>query len=625
MLNDRRRVTSLWFLVILGLYWVSWLYGGRWYLRVASSPRPITVVLHARRYSYSPSVIKVRRGQRVTLRLISDDVHHGLYLDGYELQISARPGQEAEMTFLATKGGRFPFRCSVTCGPLHPYMIGYLEVVPNEPFYVFGLGLTPLVGLAVIWLLMNGLMEDRILGLFPLDWRFELTRNRWILRLLKSRWVPFSFILFNLAVFTLIMLAGWLGDGGPGNYNFAIMVVWILWWVLLMLLLVPFFGRIWCAVCPLPFLGDWLQRRYLLRVREGRLAGLNRRWPRALRNMWLVNLIFLLTTFFTAFFTTRPLYTFILLAIIIVSNVIVSYVFERRSFCRYVCPVAGFQGLYANIAPLEIRPRDPDLCRRHRYKECYLGNEKGYGCPWLEPPYLLKKNTYCGLCLECFKTCSYDNMALNLRSPGLDLLVIDKRGMDEAWKAFIMIGCALVFYTIMQGPWGWWRDWANLKSLYGYLGYLTLHSFNSLVLIPILFGLSVWLSRMVAQEVFLPFSLVFVNYSYSLVPMGLAVWAAFSVGIFFPNFTYLFRVFSDPYNAGWDLFSTRGIPWTPFLTSMIPYCQAIILLLGLAFSLDMAYRLSHQTYSPRNASSGFIPLALFLISLTLFFQWLFIG
>jgi len=46
-------------------------------------------------------------------------------------------------------------------------------------------------------------------------------------------------------------------------------------------------------------------------------------------------------------------------------------------------------------------------------------------------------------------------MAMKLRPPGTDILVPRKRGLDEAWKSFIMLGIALMFYVAMMGPWGW--------------------------------------------------------------------------------------------------------------------------------------------------------------------------
>lgn len=93
--------------------------------------------IKAKNFDYTPNVIQVNKGDLVRIRLISEDVHHGLYLDGYEIQTSALPGQEGNLTFVANKTGRFTFRCSVTCGEFHPYMVGYLVVEPNSPFFIY--------------------------------------------------------------------------------------------------------------------------------------------------------------------------------------------------------------------------------------------------------------------------------------------------------------------------------------------------------------------------------------------------------------------------------------------------------------------------------------------------------
>ncbi|MHC4788406.1 MAG: ethylbenzene dehydrogenase-related protein [Planctomycetota bacterium] len=113
-------------------------------------PRLINVL--ARRFEYEPAEITLRKGELVTLRLESADVTHGLYLDGYGIDIKARPGKVGKATFRADKGGRFSFRCSETCGEFHPYMIGFLTVEPNTPFGVFvvaTLGACALIVLAV--------------------------------------------------------------------------------------------------------------------------------------------------------------------------------------------------------------------------------------------------------------------------------------------------------------------------------------------------------------------------------------------------------------------------------------------------------------------------------------------
>ena len=95
--------------------------------------------IKAKKFSYNPNIIHVRKGDHVKIRLISEDVTHGLYLDGYELNTRAHPGQDGAISFVADKRGRYVFRCSVTCGEFHPYMVGYMVVGPNLPFFGFAL------------------------------------------------------------------------------------------------------------------------------------------------------------------------------------------------------------------------------------------------------------------------------------------------------------------------------------------------------------------------------------------------------------------------------------------------------------------------------------------------------
>lgn len=477
---------------------------------------------------------------------------------------------------------------------------------------------------------MNQMFEtDKLFGLIDLNMRFELTRYKPVRALLKSRWIPLLPILINLFIFVIILLAAFTGGFSAGNYNFGIMIVWILWWVLLMLALVPGFSRAWCMVCPFPLFSDWAQRTRLFEVKPGKLGGLGLKWPKKLSNMWVMNIAFLVTTFFSGFITVIPIATFILLGIIILAAFIVGLIFEKRTFCLYLCPVSGFQGLYAQFATIEVRRKDWEICKNHNPKTCYVGNEKGYGCPWLRTPFDFQKNTYCGMCFECLKTCPYDNMAVNLRPPGVDLLVNTRReprGLDEAWKAFIMLGVAIVFYLAFQGPWGWFKDMVRGATLPHYLSYITFHTVFSLFILPAVFGVFAYLSKVASGNQQVPLRTVFVNFAYTLIPMGLSVWMGFSVGILLPNGSYILHVLSDPFAWGWNLLGTAHIPWTPILTGWMGYIQGAILVVFFVFALGYGMLIARQTYPDvQQAKRGFLPILVFLTLITLVFLWLFIG
>ena len=113
---------------------------------VSSTLAPVsrTFTIEASQYAYSPSELQVNPGDRVTIELVSTDVVHGLYVDGYGASVEADPGQTATLTFVANRPGSFRFRCSATCGPLHPFMIGKL-MVGTDAALVRGIGLA-LVG-----------------------------------------------------------------------------------------------------------------------------------------------------------------------------------------------------------------------------------------------------------------------------------------------------------------------------------------------------------------------------------------------------------------------------------------------------------------------------------------------
>lgn len=116
---------------------VSWVLIALAALAVALAPfpspepaRPTTrlVRIEASQFSYSPATVTVNRGDTVTIQLVSTDVVHGLYVDGYGVSVEADPGQTKTLTFVADRPGSFRFRCNVTCGAMHPFMIGKLNV-----------------------------------------------------------------------------------------------------------------------------------------------------------------------------------------------------------------------------------------------------------------------------------------------------------------------------------------------------------------------------------------------------------------------------------------------------------------------------------------------------------------
>jgi heme/copper-type cytochrome/quinol oxidase subunit 2 len=124
---------------------------------LSTGEREIRVL--AREYTYTPGVLRVSQGQRVTLVLEAEDVTHGLYLDGYGVDLVAAPGRASRETFVADRPGKFRLRCSKVCGTLHPFMLGEFIVTPNSPFWR-AIGLTVLAAAGTVAFLRAGRRES---------------------------------------------------------------------------------------------------------------------------------------------------------------------------------------------------------------------------------------------------------------------------------------------------------------------------------------------------------------------------------------------------------------------------------------------------------------------------------
>lgn len=117
------------------------------------------ISIDAANFAYVPGRIEVNQGDRVKLTLTASDVAHGFALDGYDIKTRMMPGVSERIMFVADQAGKFRFRCSVSCGPLHPFMLGEFVIQPNNPF-----------GKAVALVLIV------VVGMLVYLWKFSIER-----------------------------------------------------------------------------------------------------------------------------------------------------------------------------------------------------------------------------------------------------------------------------------------------------------------------------------------------------------------------------------------------------------------------------------------------------------------
>ena len=82
----------------------------------------------AKKWVFDPSVITVKQGDKVRLKITSTDVTHGFALTEFNVKVDLVPGKEETVEFIADKKGEFTFFCSVMCGEGHLDMKGKLVV-----------------------------------------------------------------------------------------------------------------------------------------------------------------------------------------------------------------------------------------------------------------------------------------------------------------------------------------------------------------------------------------------------------------------------------------------------------------------------------------------------------------
>lgn len=571
-----------------------------------------TILLEAKKYGYSPSRIVVNKGDKIVLKPTSLDVTHGFLLDGYPVEAVLKQqgltfikyewedddgklqtdwDKVKTIEFVAEKSGKFTYRCTQTCGNLHPFMTGELIVRPNTFYHLFiSFSVWMVLSLLLLFWVKSeswfaGFKRINILDLMP-----------WLKRIVKFRSFQFFIILPVFIVFYLFILSSL--QGSPvGNRNITIIFVWILWWFALKAVFVPFGARSWCMMCPIPAPAEWLSRKSLGTVRyfqkpykrlHHRFTGLQRDWPKRIDNIWIQNVLFLALISCGIILITRPIATSIMFLIILIVSLILSLIYRHRAFCLYICPVGGFLGTYSMASMTEVRAIDPDICKKHKDKPCFTGGPDGWACPWNQYIGKMSRNNYCGLCMECIKSCPKDNVSIFVRSFGSDLTV---RGYDEMFNVIIMLVVAIAFSVTMLGPWGFIKDAANVtesRQIMPYFIYLISIWGMSLLVFPGLFAITAKGANFLAKR---PVSnrAITLQLVYILIPVGIFSWIAFSLPSIMVNYSYIFSVVSDPLGLGWNIFGTADYPFKPFYPEWIPVIQGVILLAGLYFGLTRGY------------------------------------
>jgi hypothetical protein len=611
---------------------------------LAPSPKHRRVHIESFRYGQDPSVLRCNRGDILHLTFSTRDTAHSFFLQEFNVDAKITPGSSDVLVFRpsqpetapqvareVTLEARHPgwlgglvskshFRCHVWCGPMHAFEHGKLVIWPNA-LLAAGWGL--LLGIpALAWSRTGreaGLPAANATQTAGID---LFQRLPWLKRLLKRRELQGTLLAVSAVGLYVVILTSLFGTHVAGR-NFGVMMVWVVWMFLLTAILTPLAGRSWCLVCPLPLLGDVVQRGTLSGVQLGSTNGYNNhffgwnlRWPAWLANDWPRLVSFLMFGTFSAALVAAPKFSGWGILALVVLATLLAPIFELRAFCRYLCPVTGFIGLYARNSKLALRVADPQVCSDCTVHTCLKGSAKGWACPFGLCAEDIQENSDCGMCTECIKTCAYDNVTLQWRPFAPEIKV---RSAAEAWLSIGMIVMATVYSFVHLGHWPLLRDSVNVldKGNWGMFAAFVVAVWTlALLLVPaVLLGVAA-LGRNLAGLADGGFTLMKAS-ACVFIPLGLAVWIAFVTPMLTTNLTFVVQSFSDPFGWGWNLFGAAGSPWVQLWPRAIPFFQVAAILTGFWYALRNGWQLWLSLANSRlQAIRGYAPLALLLLLYT---------
>ncbi|MBI3816507.1 cupredoxin domain-containing protein [Candidatus Peregrinibacteria bacterium] len=93
-----------------------------------SSPSVKIIQVTAQRWTFSPNVIRVKKGQKVTIVAYSLDVPHGFAAPDLGINETLTPGQRITFDLPTDRSGTFAFFCSIPCGAGHTTMRGQIII-----------------------------------------------------------------------------------------------------------------------------------------------------------------------------------------------------------------------------------------------------------------------------------------------------------------------------------------------------------------------------------------------------------------------------------------------------------------------------------------------------------------
>ena len=444
--------------------------------------------------------------------------------------------------------------------------------------------------------------------------------------LARWRYVRPALQLVLLFAAAAVVLHGLFGPQlGPRNLA---TVLTSIHWRGLLIIAIAAAGNLFCTACPMVLARDGA--RHILHPKL--------RWPRWLRGKWLGMALLVLVLFSYELFDlwSHPRATAWLVLGYFGLAILVDVLFTGASFCKHLCPIGQFNFMASTMAPTELRVSDLNTCRTCKTSDCIKGRYST-----TEPKRLERRgcelglflplkvgNLDCTMCLDCVHACPHDNIALETRVPGAELLETGRRSgigrllrrIDVATLALVFTFAAFLNAFAMTSPaYVVEQRVAEMIGVRSEAPALALVFLLGLVVLPgLLLGAAAVLTWAFDRARAHSLQATFVRYAYALVPVGFGMWLA-HYG--FHLFTGVFAVVPVVQSALVDAFGQPllGQPlwgWVGLQPGTVFPIQLGCVMLGAAGSIGLVQAISRREYpaAPNVASAPWLVLVALLLT-----------
>ena len=253
----------------------------------------------------------------------------------------------------------------------------------------------------------------------------------------------------------------------------------------------------------------------------------------------------------------------------------------------------------------------------------------------------MKENQYCTLCTECVKSCPHDNIALNVRTSGADLLYPHRAKIDEAYMAILVFIVSAFHGAAMIPKWKEWetgvRGWfvdhdllgtadaLGFEGSHGGLMTFTIMMLGCILIPGILYAALSWAMYKASGRPDVRLATVFIKFAYTLLPIALFYHLAHNATHIFYEWSKLRRLISDPLGWGTDFFGTARAPlsalWSP---ESIWYLQVTLIIVGHVYGILVAQREAFRLYRGDKKASLRVHLVMMvgMVLMSLLSLWL---